>query len=440
MAVLVEMPRLSDTMREGTIEKWIKNVGDSVESGDVVAEIETDKAVMEWEATDDGVLLAVFVAEKGTIEVGAPLCIIGEEGEDISELVAQAESRGESSEEAAPEAAPATPAPEAKVAAVEPPPKAATPKTAAPKKAAPKPGPAAPAEGGGHRISPLAARMAADRNVNLSLVKGTGPGGRIVKRDVLEAQTRKKEIVPSAAATGFSPTGSEYEDTGASQMRRVITERLLESKNGAPHFYLTVSVDMGPALAMRKQINESQSRARISVNDLVVKAAALASRRVPAVNAAWVDDGKAAQIRHYRDVHVGVAVALEEGLVTPVLRHADRRSVVDLSVETRDLVGQAKSRRLDPAAYQGNTVTVSNLGMFGIEQFTAIINPPASLILAVGASAQVPVVVDGQLAVGDRMKVTLSCDHRVVDGALGAQWLQAFQDLMEHPIQILAGA
>ncbi len=432
MAIVVEMPRLSDTMKVGSIVQWLKKEGDAVETGQLLAEIETDKAVMEYESEEDGVLVKLLVTEKEGVPIGSPIAIIAEEdGEDLAEALAQVEvirtriAAADSGEDEPVEAPPVVEAP----APVE--------------VAAPSPAPAAPVpahtpvvgSSGRIRCSPVAAKIASEKGLDLSRIQGTGPGGRIIKRDV-----------ESATATGggmargpVGPrTGPAHVDEGTSQMRQVIAERLLESKNGAPHFYLQLSVDMSRAMELRADLNEEQSAVKVSVNDLVLKAVACASTRVPAVNASWIEEGSAPQIRRHNGVHVGVAVALEDGLVTPVIRDADRKGIEAIALEIRDLAGKARQRKLTAEAYQGNTITVSNLGMFGIESFTAIINPPASVILAVGAVQTVPVVdAHGNVVPGTRMNVTLSCDHRVVDGALGAQWLAAFKKVLERPYHLM---
>jgi pyruvate dehydrogenase E2 component (dihydrolipoamide acetyltransferase) len=448
MAVVMEMPRLSDTMREGTIVSWVKGEGETVETGEPIVEIETDKAVMEYEADEGGVIRKILVPGGEAALVGAPICIIAGADEDISAALEDAKARAEAAAAAVDgggDSAPAEPKPAAKAPKpdkAEAPGDAEEPAAPSPSKSAPAAPPApqgAPARDAepGTLVTPVAARLALEGGLDLRRVTGSGPGGRIVKADVLAALDGKAELTPAPADVFGQSAVPAYEDSNASQMRRAIAERLVQSKQAAPHFYLTLSIDMAAALGLREQINASQDRVKVSVNDLIVKAAAVASTRVPEANAAWVTDGGKARVRRFRDVHVGVAVALDDGLVTPVLRNADRRSLVDLALDTRKLAELARARKLEAEAYSGNTVTVSNLGMFGIEQFTAIINPPASIILAVGRAEEVPVVVDGALAVGTRMKVTLSCDHRVVDGAMGARWLQAFKALMEAPLNIL---
>jgi pyruvate dehydrogenase E2 component (dihydrolipoamide acetyltransferase) len=432
MAIVVEMPRLSDTMKVGSIVHWLKKEGDAIEIGQLLAEIETDKAVMEYESEEDGVLAKLLVSEKEGVPIGSPIAIIAEEdGEDLTEALAQVEAlRASLAAGDAEEDAPEEPAAEA-AAAPEPAP------TPAPRA---NPAPAVEVEpvvgsSGRLRVSPVARRIAAEKGLDLSRIQGTGPGGRIIKRDVESAEPGGGVFTRGAVGPR---TGPAHVDEGTSQMRQVIAERLLESKNGAPHFYLQLSVDMSRAMELRADLNEEQSGVKVSVNDLVLKAVACASTRVPAVNASWMEEGGAPQIRRHNGVHVGVAVAIEDGLVTPVIRDADRKDILAIATEIRDLAGKARDRKLTAEAYQGNTITVSNLGMFGIESFTAIINPPASVILAVGAVATVPVVdAHGNIVPGTRMNVTLSCDHRVVDGALGAQWLAVFKKVLERPYHLM---
>ena len=442
MALVVEMPRLSDTMREGTIVTWLKKEGDEVETGELLAEVETDKAVMEFEAEEDGVLRKVLMEAKITAPIGTPIAIIGEADEDLEEALAEAESmraklEGGEEEEAKADA----PAPAAEVTPAAPAP-VAPPVPVAP--VAPVAAPIAP--GGRVKSSPLARKIAQTQGVSLNGIPGSGPGGRIVKRDVEDAIARgvgRASVGGGGLAQTVQPgvippvTAPPFADSATSQMRKIIAERLVESKTQAPHFYLQVSVDMARAMDLRKQVNTLQDAVKVSVNDLIVKAVALAGRDVPQANASWNIDGGTPVIRLFQEVHVGIAVALEDGLVTPVVRDAGSKSLVDIALEVRSLATAARARKLGGEYYANNTVTVSNLGMFGIDSFTAIINPPAAIILAVGAVQDVPVVEDGELAVGTRMNVTLSCDHRVVDGALGAQWLAAFRKHLENPISLI---
>jgi len=416
MAEIVRMPKLSDTMTEGVVAEWHKKVGDQVESGEVLAEIETDKATMEFESFQDGVLLHIGVDKGATAAVDSILAILGEAGEDVAVLLA-ADAEGPAEAEApAPTPAPA-PAPVAPAPAPAPAPAAVAAPVAAP--AVPL-----PSSNGKIKASPLAARLAAERSIDLGRVTGTGEGGRIVKRDI-------EAYVPAPAA-GLGAVESST-DTPVSQMRKTIARRLAESKFTAPHFYLKLSVEMDAAVEARKAIN-AQEGVKVSFNDMVVKAVSLALKKHPAVNSAWMDT----YIRTNDHVHIGVAVAVEDGLLVPVVRHADRKSLTEIGAEVKDLAGKARDKKLQPSDWEGNTFTISNLGMFGIEDFTAIINPPDACILAVGGIADVPVVRDGAVVPGKVMKLTLSCDHRAVDGATGAAFLQEVKSLLEHPVRMLA--
>ena len=424
MAEIVRMPKLSDTMTEGVVAEWHKNVGDQVESGEVLAEIETDKATMEFESFQDGVLLHIGVDKGATAAVDSILAILGEAGEDVSGLLA-AEAEAPAAAAPAPEPAPApapAPAPVEAAPAPAPAPVAAPAPAVAPaaKVAAP-----APSANGKIKASPLAARLAAERGIDLGRVAGTGDGGRIVKRDI-------EGYVPAPAAAGLGAVESST-DFPVTQMRKTIARRLAESKFTAPHFYLKLSVDMGAAVEARQAINAEEG-VKVSFNDMVVKAVSLALKKHPAVNSAWMDT----HIRQNDHVHIGVAVAVEDGLLVPVVRHADRKSLTEIGAEVKDCAGKAREKKLQPSDWEGNTFTISNLGMFGIEDFTAIINPPDACILAVGGISDVPVVKDGAVVPGKVMKLTLSCDHRVVDGATGAAFLQEVKSLLEHPVRMLA--
>ena len=424
MAEIVRMPKLSDTMTEGVVAEWHKNVGDQVESGEVLAEIETDKATMEFESFQDGVLLHIGVDKGATAAVDSILAILGEAGEDVSGLLAaEAEAPAAVAPDPVPAPAPApAPAPVEAAPAPAPAPVAAPAPAVAPaaKVAAP-----APAANGKIKASPLAARLAAERGIDLGRVAGTGDGGRIVKRDI-------EGYVPAPAAAGLGAVESST-DFPVTQMRKTIARRLAESKFTAPHFYLKLSVDMGAAVEARQAIN-AQEGVKVSFNDMVVKAVSLALKKHPAVNSAWMDT----HIRQNDHVHIGVAVAVEDGLLVPVVRHADRKSLTEIGAEVKDYAGKAREKKLQPSDWEGNTFTISNLGMFGIEDFTAIINPPDACILAVGGISDVPVVKDGAVVPGKVMKLTLSCDHRVVDGATGAAFLQEVKSLLEHPVRMLA--
>lgn len=438
MAEVIRMPRMSDTMEEGNIIGWLKEEGETVEAGETLAEVETDKATMELDSYFDGVLLHIAVKE-GQVPINGVIAVIGQEGEDWKAAIEAAgdgaSSNGQAEEAAAPAASTAseTPAtPEVEVAA---------------------PAPTASAEENRVKASPLARSMAKEANIDLSTVSGSGDNGRIVKRDIEAAMAEQaaapapapaapaaapaapaKEAPAAPAVTPFAYTGGgdNYEDVPLSQMRKVIARRLGESKFTAPHFYLTVEIDMNKAIALRKRINEV-APTKISFNDLVIKACAAGLRQHPAINSSWLDD----RIRINKDINVGVAVAVPEGLLVPVIRYADIKTLSQINSEVKVLAGKARDRKLQPDEMSGNTFTISNLGMFGIEEFTAIINPPDACILAVGGIIQKPVVKDGEIVVGNQMKVTLSCDHRVVDGATGAQFLNTVKEILEDPIRLM---
>lgn len=418
MAEIVKMPKLSDTMEEGVVAEWHKKVGDKVQSGDILAEIETDKATMEFESFYDGVLLHIGVEKGKAAPVNDVLAIIGEKGEDVSaildKIAKEAPKKEEKETEEKKEEAPKE---EKKEEVKEEPVKQET-----------KVEKQVTSSGGGHdlslKASPLARKLAKEKGVNLSFVKGTGDGGRIIKRDV--------ENFQGGTANAF--VGVEtYTEKPISQMRKTIAKRLSESKFTAPHFYLTIKIDMDQAITVRKGINASIAPNKISFNDLVIKAVARALKDHPAVNAAWKGD----VIRYNEHVNIGVAVAVDEGLLVPVVRFADGKTLTQISGEVREFAKKAKDKKLQPQDWEGNTFTISNLGMFGIDEFTAIINSPDACILAVGAIDEVPVVKNGQIVPGNIMKVTLSCDHRVVDGAVGSAFLQTFKNYMENPVLLL---
>lgn len=413
MAEIVRMPKLSDTMTEGVVAKWHKKVGDTVKSGDLLADIETDKATMEFESFNDGVLLHQGVKEGGTAAVDSILAILGEKGEDISALLSgENETPGEEkkvkSEEKQAE-------PEAKEE-----PEESAVSASEPKKT-----------GDGRVIaSPLAKSLAKEKGIDISEVSGSGEGGRIIKRDI-------ENYAPAAKAAGKTSSSAyvgeeSFEEVTVSQMRKTIARRLAESKFSAPHFYLTMDIDMDNAIAARQSIN-TYGASKVSFNDFVIKAVALALKKHPKVNASWLGD----KIRYNHHVHIGVAVAVEDGLVVPVVKFADGKSLVQLNAEVKDFASKARDKKIQPANMQGNTFTISNLGMYGIDQFTAIINPPDSCIMAVGAIRQEPVVKNGQIVPGNRMKVTLSCDHRSVDGATGSEFLLTFKQLLENPVLMI---
>ena len=420
MEEVVLMPRLSDTMTEGVIAGWQKNIGDTVKKGEVLADIETDKATMELESYKDGILLYQGAKAGEKILVNDLLCIIGKEGLDVNAIVAAVKAGGGSAPEAATEAA-------APAAA------ASQPQTAS--------APVATAEvvnDGRIFASPLAKKVAAEKGIDLRYVKGTGDNGRITKTDIdnytpataaapVASTPAAKPAVPSAPAGQVS-----FDEVPVSQMRKVIAKRLSESLFTAPHFYLTMSIDMDAAVAARARINEV-APVKISFNDMVLKATALALRQNPKVNSSWLGD----KIRYNHHINIGVAVAVEDGLLVPVVRFADGKSLSQIGAEVKEFAQKAKDKKLQPADWEGSTFTISNLGMFGIDEFTAIINPPDACILAVGGISQVPVVKKGQVVPGNVMKVTLSCDHRVVDGATGSAFLQTLKSLLEEPLRML---
>ena len=436
------MEALSPTMEEGQVVKWLKAEGDGVTHGDIIAEIETDKATMELTARGDGVLRAILVAEGGTASVGEVIALIGAADEDISELqaAALAASGGNGAGRGEGDEAPAD------VEVASGPDVAGTDAVAGEASAAT--GLAAVAEGSNGAIdsriksSPLARRLAAESGVELSSVPGSGPAGRIVKRDVEAAIAAGPTTgapggtpVPIPAAPVFVLSGTEFDDIPLSQMRKTIARRLTESIGPVPHFFLTIEVDMGRAMEARATINAMLEREgrKISLNDLIIRATAAALKRHPACNAHWLGDS----IRRFNRVHIGVAVAVEDGLITPIIRDADLKGVAHIGAEIRELAGRAREKRLQPDEYTGATFSISNLGMFGIHEFTAVINPPEAGILAVGGVEEVPVVEAGQVVVRYRMKITMSCDHRVIDGALGAAFLATLKGMLEEPTAIL---
>lgn len=421
-ATIVRMPLLSDTMKEGKIVVWHKAVGDQVKGDDVLAEVETDKATMEVMGYADGVLLHQGVKEGEAAPVNGIIAIVGKKGTDVTPFL--------SSQPAASAAAPGNR-------------QAAVSVTGQAASAAPAPAQDAAPEGGSRiKASPLAKRLAREKGIDLKQVRGSGDGGRIIKRDVDEF--KPSAALPQTAAAPGAPTASPQQatvpagteastDAPVSQMRRVIAERLSESKFSAPHFYLRITVTMDGAMAARTMINEV-SPVKVSFNDLIIKACAAALRRHPEVNASWMGD----TIRTHQHVHIGMAVAIEDGLIVPVVKFADTKSLSQIAEETGVLGEKAKTKKLQPQEFTGNTFTVSNLGMMDIDEFTAIINPPDACILAVGKIAPTPVVEGGQVVVRNQMKLTLSCDHRVVDGAVGARFLQTLKKFLENPVTMLA--
>ena len=430
MAVEILMPALSPTMTEGTLARWLVAEGDAVRSGDVIAEIETDKATMEVEAIDDGVLGKIIVAAGSeNVAVNSVIGLLAEEGEDASTLEAPAAST-KPAKDAPVEAVASAPAAKASVASASDVSAPAVQETA-PAVSAPVAS-ATPAEKG-QRVfaSPLARRIASQNGLDIQSVSGTGPYGRIIKADV-EAALATPAPTKMAASTPTASGGSEFVPHSA--MRRTIASRLQESKQQAPHFYLTVDCELDTLLDNRKALNaQAGDDVKISVNDLIIRAAAMAQKAVPQVNGYFEEEG----CRYFEDVDISMAVAIDGGLITPVVRNADKLGLAELSRVTKDLALRAREGRLAPEEYAGGGFTISNLGMFGVREFAAVINPPQSAILAVGAGEQRAVVKDGAVAVATVMSVTLSADHRIVDGALGAQWLQAFKGFIENPVTML---
>lgn len=419
MAEIIRMPKLSDTMTEGGLSKWHKKVGDKLKTGDLLAEIETDKATMDFESPVDGVLLHIGVPAGKSAAVDSILAVFGKEGEDITKLLADAAATAP-----VPNAAEAKPAP-APSPSVAP---ATAPVTVAAAKPAPAPAPIA-ASNGRVKASPLARHLAEEKGIDISRVRGSGPDGRVTKQDI--------ENHRGGGAAYSAPQVEAFTEVEVSQMRKTIARRLAESKFTAPHFYLTLEIDMERAMAVREAINTSIAPDKISFNDLVIKGVAVALKQHPKVNSSWLGD----RIRFNQHVHIGVAVAVEEGLLVPVVRFADGKPLRAIGAEVREFAKKAKEKKLQPQDWEGNTFTISNLGMFGIEEFTAIINPPDACILAIGGIMEKPVVKNGAIVPGHTMKVTLSCDHRVVDGATGAAFLNTFKGLLEEPALLLgAGA
>jgi len=446
MATKIVMAQLSPTMEEGKLLEWKVAEGDTIEASDLLAEIETDKANMDIEALGGGVVLKILVQAGATVPVGALIGIIGEEGEDISSLLAEAEAAASGTPvEAEPvESAPVVEEP------VVPPAPPATP-AVAPEPVAPTPGVELPHSHAGEsavtgtvKASPVARRMADEAGLLVSDISGSGPGGRVIKRDVEAAISAGVSAPAPAKSTAAAPAQAAQtvpagpprlvdETLEPSQMRKAIARRLVTSIGPVPHFFLTIEVDMGRILELRKAMNGRLETGKIGVNDILVKVTAEALARHPEINASWQDD----TIRRHGSVDIGIAVAIEDGLITPVVRGADRKGLLQIAAEASELVGRAREKRLLPEEYQGATFSVSNLGMFDIDQFTAIINPPEAAILAVGSTSEKAVVVDGEITVRQRMRVTMSCDHRVIDGASGARFLQTFKAMIENPLELV---
>ena len=430
MPIDIEMPKLSDTMTEGTVVRWLKQEGDEVEIGDIIAEIETDKATMEMEAFDEGTIAKIVIPEGGKAEVSSVIAILIEEGESLDDL-------GSSTETSAPapaEAAPAESAP------------APAPTPAAPA-SAPAAAPAATGPGGRIKASPLARKIAAANGIDLATVSGTGPAGRIVKKDVEGAGSGSASAPVSAPSSAPAPAApapqaispvatGEDQRIELSTMRKIIADRLLLSKTTIPHFYLHVEVDAAPLMELRKQVNaqaEATHGNKYTVNDFIVKAMINSAISVPEVNASYAGD----HIVQFAHVGIAVAVAVDDGLVTPVVKLAEQKSLLQISREIKDLAGRARDKKLKPDEFDGGTITISNLGAWGVEGFDAIINPPQAAIVSVGSIIEKPVVKDGQIVPGLRMNIGLSCDHRVVDGAVGAKYLGEMKRLIENPALML---
>lgn len=438
MATQVVMPKLSPTMEEGQLARWLKKEGDKVSMGEPLAEIDTDKATMEMQALSNGVLRKILIGEGESAPLGQPIAIIGEPDEDISELLKTAGAAKLAKAEAAPEKLPESEAaPAVEVSEPETPAQAAA--------QTPRADGGRPQTNGGRvLISPIAARMAAEAGIDFKTLQGSGPGGRIVKKDIESAISSKQQTpaakpglkpIPRPGERGVVYGPSAYRDEPLSEMRRTIARRLVTSLGPIPHFFLTSEIDMERAADMRRSLNELYPDVKISINDIIIKVAAVTLIQHPQVNASFQDK----TVRYYEHADIGVAVATENGLITPVVRAADMKSLPEITTEVRELADRARARKLKPEEYTGATFSISNLGMFGIEEFTAVINPPEGAILAVGAMAPKAVVKDGEISARQTMRVTMSCDHRVIDGAVGAKFLQTFKQIMENPLYLFVG-
>ena len=409
MAEIIRMPKMSDTMEEGVIAEWLKKVGDEVKSGDVLAEVETDKATMELESYDDGTLLHIGVKSGDSVPVNGVIAIIGDKGEDVDDILKNLNSTpNEEKVEDIPEEKKETKSEETVIEKTN------------------------DNDRKRIKVSPLAKKLASDKGVNLSEVSGSGDGGRIVKSDIENFSGSIDSIDEKTVELPKIYSKESFEEIPVTQMRKTISKRLSESKFSSPHFYLTMEIDMENCINGRKKINESSER-KISFNDIILKAVAVSLRKHPMVNSSLLDD----KIRLNLHIHIGVAVAVDDGLLVPVIRFADNKSLSHISMEVKDLATKAKQKQLQPSDWEGNTFTISNLGMFGIDEFTAIINPNDSCILAVGGIKNTPVIKNGEIVPGNIMKVTLSCDHRIVDGATGSAFLNTVKELIEDPIKIL---
>lgn len=426
MAEIIRMPKLSDTMTEGTVSKWLKKVGDKVKAGEIIAEIDSDKATMEFESFYDGMLLYIGIPEKKSAPVNCILAIIGQEGEDISKIIE--EEKLKQQEKAEVKEVPQ----KQELKKTEPQGRIIAEKKVEKTSSGQVKKPTEYVSESMIKASPLAKKLAREKNLKLSLIAGSGDDGRVTKRDI--------ENYLHYSAVSLNEKKKEYQESyteeEVSQMRKTIAKRLAESKFSAPHFYLTVEVNAEELIKIRETVNAvipQDKGVKISFNDFVIKASAAALREHPKVNASWLGN----HIRYNNHIHIGVAVAVDEGLLVPVVRFADTKTLSQIAAEVKELAGKAKEKKLQPKDWEGNTFTISNLGMFGIEEFTAIINPPDACILAVGMIKEAPVVKDGKIVVGAVMKVTLSCDHRIVDGATGAEFLQTLKTLLENPVLFL---
>ena len=437
MATKVIMPKLSPTMEEGQISRWLKKEGDKVAMGEPLAEIDTDKATMEMQALANGVLRKILVNEGQAAPLGELIAIIGEADEDIAALLSEAPATAPAQKEEAPKAAEPAPAP-----AEQPTPQAQAAAAGAAVNGR-QTAPAAAASSGRLIVSPLAARMAAESGLDLRLVQGSGPGGRIIKKDIEaalsepkaepSAQRYPRAVEPARFQAAPVAAASAYRDEPATQIRQTIAKRLVTSLGPVPHFFLTTDIEMDRAAEMRRGINALDPDLKISINDIVIKVAAAALIQHPEVNASFQEKF----VRYYEHADIGVAVAIEDGLITPVVRAADQKSLSQIAAEVRELAERARAKRLKPEEYTGATFSISNLGMFGIDEFTAVINPPEGAILAVGAMTPKPVVRDNEIVVRQIMRVTMSCDHRVIDGATGAKFLQTFKKILENPLYLV---
>ena len=404
MAEIIRMPKMSDTMEEGIISSWLKKVGDKVNSGDILAEVETDKATMELESYDDGILLHIGVKNGESVPVNDVIAIIGEKGENIKEILKEEEAKEEETKEEEAKEEETITIPEINDISKD-------------KRL---------------KASPLAKKIAEEKGINLTNIKGSGDGGRIIKKDIEE----NTEIISAQSSTNIilpKTIGEEsFDEIPISQMRKTISKRLSESKFSSPHFYITMEINMDNCIEGRKKINET-SEVKISFNDIIIKATAAALRKHPMINSSYLED----KLRTNHHIHIGVAVAVKDGLLVPIIKFADNKSLSHISLEVKNLANRAKNKNLQPSDWEGNTFTISNLGMFGIDEFTAIINPNDSCILAVGGIKNTPIIKNGEIVPGNLMKVTLSCDHRIVDGAMGSAFLQTLKELIEDPIKIL---